>query len=158
MFAAEAGLAAIRAEAPETASASEEVVKQSVKGDVGRTLDPDAFSMLPKLPFDIAVMEKVSGARVIPSNWGWSDVGSWRAFHKVCQKDDRNNSVLGDASIEDAENLLVRSDGVTVTALAVRDLVIVATSKAMFVAPHDRSEELRRIVEQLKSKNRDDLL
>lgn len=74
MFTAKADLAAIDETAPDIAKAARLAVETATKPDEGIALDPDAFAASPKLPFDIAVMEKVSGARVVPSDWGWSDV------------------------------------------------------------------------------------
>lgn len=103
-------------------------------------------------------MEKISGARVLPARWGWSDVGSWAAVHALAEKSPEGNAAGPRDVLEDCNGVLAVGDGVTVTALGVSDLVIVATRDAVFVAPRGRSEELKRIVSRLEDGGREELL
>jgi len=158
MFTASRGLGAVRTHVPEIARAAERAVTRAELTANGLRLDAAEFARAPKQPFDIAVMEKIAGARVLPVRWDWSDVGSWAAVHALTETDARGNAVIGAAVLEDCSGVLARGEGVTVTALGIDDLVIVATKDAVFVAPRARSEELKRIVSRLKADGRRDLL
>lgn len=158
VFTASVGLAALEALAPAVAASAQEAVAKARPGREGLALDPEAFGHAPKQPFDVAVMEKIDGARVIPASWGWSDVGSWRAVYAISQQDGSGNCAVGDVVLEDCRSVLARGDGVTVTGLGLEDLVVIATGDAVFVAPRERSEELKRIVTRLKADGRTDML
>lgn len=158
VFTAAAGLAALELHAPAIAEAAAQAVSKAQANEHGLLLDAGGFAAAPRQPFDIAVMEKIAGARVISADWGWSDVGSWRAVHEVAQKDAAGNTVLGDVLLEDCRGMLARGDGATVTALGLEDLVIIATGDAVFVAPRQRSEDLKRVVSRLQETGREDLL
>ena len=55
----------------------------------------------------------------------------------------------GDVVLEDVEHSYVRAERRLVSAVGVRDLVIVETADAVLVAPRDRAQDVRRIVDRL---------
>jgi len=80
---------------------------------------------------------------------GWSDVGSWAALWELGDQDEQGNVKLGDVILHDVENSYIRSEGRLISAVGVRDLVIVETSDAILVAPRDRAQEVKAIVDEL---------
>lgn len=117
-------------------------------------LEADAMAACPAESVDYAVMERTARAAVAPIDPGWSDVGSWRAVWEIAAKDQDGNVAQGDAILVDSRRTLARSDGPLVVALGVEDLVVVATPDAVFVAPRDRAQDVREIVDELKKRNR----
>lgn len=62
------------------------------------------------ISIDYAVLEKSSDIYVIPSNFGWDDVGSWEALDRYREKDDNGNVLVGSAkAVESEENLVISS-------------------------------------------------
>jgi mannose-1-phosphate guanylyltransferase/mannose-6-phosphate isomerase len=126
---------------------------------------PDRIAELyPRLPadsIDYAVMEKLDSIATLPLDCGWSDLGSWAALDEVLPRDDRNiggNTGRGDTIAMDADGNLLFADQGTIAVLGVRDLVVVRTGDSVLVMPKERSQEVKRIVEELKSRGREDLL
>ncbi|GAB4528949.1 MAG: hypothetical protein Tsb0010_11240 [Parvularculaceae bacterium] len=117
-------------------------------------LNAEAMAACPAESVDYAVMEQTARAAVAPIDPGWSDVGSWRAVWEIAAKDAEGNAAQGDAILVDSRRTLARSDGPLVVALGVEDLVVVATPDAVFVAPRDRAQDVREIVDELKKRNR----
>ncbi len=117
-------------------------------------LDEQAFAACPAESLDYAVMEKTNRGAVVRADLGWSDVGSWSALWDIAEKDARGNAARGDVHLVDAEGCLVRSEGRLVSAVGVRDLVIVETSDAVLVAARDRAQEVRETVAHLDRNNR----
>jgi mannose-1-phosphate guanylyltransferase len=115
----------------------------------------------PKLPadsIDYAVMEKLDGIGTFPLDCGWSDLGSWEALDEVLVHDDAGNAGFGDTlAIEARDNLLVSDQG-TITVLGVEGLVVVRTGDAVLVLPKERSQDVRKIVQALSARGREDLL
>ncbi len=154
LFRASVFLAELARLAPEMLSACREAVDRgSHDGDFFR-LQADAFARAPAVSIDYAVMEKTQSAAVVPVDMGWSDVGSWSALWEVGDKDSSGNVVEGDTMLHDVAGAYIRSDGPLVAAIGISELVVVASEDAVLVAPKGRAEEVRIIVERLRSAGR----
>jgi mannose-1-phosphate guanylyltransferase/mannose-6-phosphate isomerase len=117
-------------------------------------LDRDSLEAAPNISIDYAVMERTSHAVVLPLNCGWSDVGSWNSVWDNSHRDERENSVLGDALLEDTSRCCVYSDQGLVATLGVRDLVIVNTPDALLVSDRNKAQNVSQIVARLKEAKR----
>lgn len=117
-------------------------------------LDHAAFAQSPNISIDYAVMEKTSAAVMIPIDVGWSDVGSWSSLWESAPRDAQKNAIEGDAILIDTQNCLVHSERSLVTAIGLEGLVIVDTPDALLVANQERSQDVSKLVAQLKSLNR----
>lgn len=105
---------------------------------------------------DYALMEKTGKAAVVEADIGWSDIGSWRSLWELAEKDSHGNVVTGDVILEDVENSLIRAGDTLVAAIGLRDTMVVETADAVLVAPIARSQDVRKIVERLKSLGRNE--
>jgi len=117
-------------------------------------LDAEKFAECPGISIDYAVMEHTAQAQVVPLDAGWSDIGSWASLWQVCEKDSEGNSLTGDIIAEDTQECYIMAENKLVTTVGVKDLIIVDTKDALLVAHKDRSEEVKNIVERLKSDDR----
>jgi len=121
-------------------------------------LDREAMEPCTDDSIDYALMEKTERAAVVEADIGWSDVGSWRALWELADKDDRGNVLSGDVILEDVENSLIRAGDSLVAAIGLRDTMVVETADAVLVAPIARSQDVKKIVEQLKLRGRNEFL
>jgi mannose-1-phosphate guanylyltransferase/mannose-6-phosphate isomerase len=121
-------------------------------------IDADAFARSPAVPIDIAVMERTPHAAVVPARFAWSDVGTWPSLADALEADEAGNILAGDVIAHDTTGSYLRGDGVTVTALGVSDLVLVATPDTVFVAPRERAHDVKQILAAIKAGGRDELL
>lgn len=118
-------------------------------------VDKKAFEASPANSVDYAVMEKTSRAAVVPVSCEWNDVGSWDALWATAEHDVDGNRLEGDVLAIDIHNCYVRgTDRRLVAALGLDDMVIVDTPDAVMVAPRARVQDVKRIVEQLKTDGR----
>ena len=113
-------------------------------------LDREAFAESPVDSIDYAVMEKTDAAAVVPANVGWSDIGSWSALWEIGAKDEHGNVLKGQVIAQDSGNSYLRSEGRLLAVIGVRDMVIVATADAVLVAPLDRAQDVKQVVDRLK--------
>jgi mannose-1-phosphate guanylyltransferase/mannose-6-phosphate isomerase len=121
-------------------------------------LDPVAFAAAPSKSIDYAVMEHTDKAAVVPAEMGWNDVGSWTALWEIGTQDSSENVLLGNVIVLDSSRSYVRSEGPLVAALGIEDLVVVATPDAVLVLPRDRAQDVKTIVDELKSRGRDEAI
>jgi mannose-1-phosphate guanylyltransferase/mannose-6-phosphate isomerase len=119
-------------------------------------LGPDAFGEIQSESIDYAVMEHTQSGRVVSLDADWNDIGSWDAMWEVSPRDDAGNVLEGDCVAIDTHDSYVRAEHRLVTLVGVRDHVVVETSDAVLVMPRDRAEGVKDIVEQLKSKEREE--
>jgi mannose-1-phosphate guanylyltransferase/mannose-6-phosphate isomerase len=118
-------------------------------------LAAEPFGRAPKKSIDYAVMERTSLAAVVPADMGWSDVGSWDAVWENLDHDAAGNAVSGPAVVLDSRNNLVRSEDSMLTAvIGIDNAVVIATGDAVLVAARDKAENVKALVEELKSQNR----
>lgn len=55
----------------------------------------EAYTSCPAISIDYGIMEKAGNVYVIPSDFDWSDVGTWNALYKIREKDSNSNSIVG---------------------------------------------------------------
>ena len=117
------------------------------------------YPTIPAMPIDTAVMERLDDLSTMVLDCGWSDLGSWEALAEVLADDlPAGNQARGQTiAIDASDNLLWTDDGV-VAVLGVEGLAVVQSGKAVLVVPKERSQEVRRIVEELARRRSDDLL
>ncbi len=117
------------------------------------------YAMLPSVPVDTAILERASNVRVFPIEYSWNDVGSWAALPEVVPADASGNfaAVTGEARIvaEDSAGCVVFAEEREIIALlGVRDLVVVRAGDATLVCPRERAQDVRRIVERLRTEGK----
>jgi mannose-1-phosphate guanylyltransferase len=113
-----------------------------------------AFLACESESIDYAVMEKTDSAVVVPLDAGWSDVGSYSALWEVCPKDDNNNVLKGDVIAQQSTNNYIHSQNKLIATVGVDNLVVIDTQDAVLVANKDKVQEVKKIVEHLKTEKR----
>lgn len=117
-----------------------------------------AYGQLPKLPIDIALMEKATNVAMVPARFRWSDVGSWPAALAFQAKDAAGNIAQGDALLIDTKDTAVFGGKRLVATAGVEGLIIVDAEDALLVTHRDRAQGVKEIVERLRAEGRGDLL
>jgi len=140
--------------APAIASACAEAFA-AAKADLDFTrIDPKLFEACPADSIDYAVMEKTSDAVVVPLAAGWSDVGSWAALHEASEPDAHGNVSRGDVICEDSQGCYLYSESRLVSAVGLKDHVVIETKDAVLVAPRSRVQDVKKLVFRLKEQGR----
>ncbi|MEM7401364.1 MAG: mannose-1-phosphate guanylyltransferase/mannose-6-phosphate isomerase [Pseudomonadota bacterium] len=142
---------------PEIVAACKRAYEQAEKDLDFIRLNEDSFSKAENISIDYAVMEKTDCAAVVPLESDWSDVGSWHALWESFVRDQNNNATHGDVVEEDCKGCFIHSNHRLVAAVGVQNQVIVETADAVLVAPRDRAQDVKEIVNRLKSDKRDEV-
>ncbi|MEZ8474690.1 mannose-1-phosphate guanylyltransferase/mannose-6-phosphate isomerase [Vibrio cyclitrophicus] len=121
-------------------------------------LDEESFAACPDDSVDYAVMEKTKDAVVVPMDANWSDVGSFGALWEVNDKDDDGNATRGDVLTEQTSNSFIYSQNKLVSTVGVDNLVIIETKDAVLVADKDKVQDVKAIVNKLRSQKRSECL
>ena len=119
---------------------------------------PAAYAELPKLSIDYALMEKSKHVAVVPTRFGWSDVGSWPAVVEFHEPDAQGNVIVGDAVLVDTTNCAVFGGRRMVATSGVQDLIVVDEEDALLICHREKAQGVKDIVERLQKLGRTDLL
>ena len=114
------------------------------------TVIADVYPRMEKETIDYGIMEKAPRVAMVPTDLLWSDVGSWKELMEVCSPNEGSNLVRGTHIGLDTEGTLVFATRKPVVTLGLRDIVIVDTDDVVLVATRDRSQDVKKIVEQLE--------
>ncbi len=109
----------------------------------------ELFAACPSVSIDYAVMEKADNCVVVSGDFGWSDIGSWKAISELYESDESGNRVLGKAVLVNSRDCFVQSDKRLVAVVGVNNLVIVDTGDAVLVADREHAQDVKEVVRQL---------
>ena len=147
-------LRAVQAALPAAAAATAHAPSTST--DFSATeLDATAFAHAPNISIDYAVMEKSARCVLVPSEFGWSDMGSWKAVADEHDRDDRGNSSAGDVILADCHDTHAQSEDRLVAAVGLRDVVIVDTADALLVCDKSATQKVKDVVAELARRGHD---
>lgn len=116
--------------------------------------DAQAFAGCPSDSIDYAVMEKTQLGAVASLDCGWSDIGGWSALWDVASRDEDGNASKGDVILDNCSNSYFRSESRLLAGVGVDNLVVVETADAVLIADRNQVQNVKSIVNQLKSSGR----
>ncbi|HCM0843432.1 TPA: mannose-1-phosphate guanylyltransferase/mannose-6-phosphate isomerase [Vibrio parahaemolyticus] len=154
MFKASRYLEELKLHRPDIYSVCEQAMKTTT-GDLDFTrISEDIFNECPSDSIDYAVMEKTQDAVVIPLDAQWSDVGAWSALWDISEKDSAGNVLKGDVIVHNSTNSYFNAEQKMIAAVGVDNLVVIETKDAVLVANKDQVQDVKEVVEHLKSNGR----
>lgn len=117
----------------------------------------ETYGSLPSVSIDHGVMEKVRDVMVVPTDCGWSDLGSFASAWELGERDDADNVASGAILIDTHGCFISAPKEKLVALIGVRDLIVVDTEHALLIVPRERAQEVKAIVETLRERGDDRL-
>ena len=154
LFRASAMRDAFRAYQPAIWEAVEAAFEAATSDLSGLYMPIELYSAVPSISIDYAIMERAERIAMVPASFRWNDLGSWQSLLDIGAADENGNVIRGDVVAIDCENSYIRSEGRLLSAIGLKDVAIVSTSDATFVAPVSHSQNVKKIVEQLEKSGR----
>ena len=154
---ASAVLREIRENLPEL-YAQLEVIEKALGTDREAEVLSGVFGEISPISIDYGVMEKAKHVYVLPSSFGWDDVGSWLAVGRINPGNDMGNVIRGDVVAVNSSRCIVEGTGRTIAMVGLEDTIIVDTEDALLVCAKDSAGEIRKVLEALRKDNREELL
>jgi mannose-1-phosphate guanylyltransferase/mannose-6-phosphate isomerase len=112
------------------------------------------YQQVPDISIDYAIMEKTAKGVVLPSEFGWSDIGSWKSLYEFLPKGDYNNVIDGDVIARNTENSFILGRDRLIATNHIKNMVVVETPDSIFVSDLDNSRDVKSIVENLQARGR----
>lgn len=110
------------------------------------------MNSIPENSIDYAVMEKSKNVKVIASDIGWSDLGSFDSLSEELEKDENGNTSLPSTLHFKSKNNLIISQKKTITTFNVEDLIIVDTEDVLLIGKKGQSQNVKELLKQVKEK------
>jgi mannose-1-phosphate guanylyltransferase len=153
---------------PQTYEALEQLAAHIGKSSYAPQLRK-TYPQLENISVDYAILEKAArgtsetskqSARVfvIPTEIGWSDIGSWAAVYELLAKHPGENVFAGPGQTLDAEGNFLCCPDKFIAAIGIQNLVVVETPDALLVCPRDRAQDVSKIVKSLEQRKLKKLL
>jgi mannose-1-phosphate guanylyltransferase len=111
------------------------------------------YTTFPSISIDYGVLEKTNHLVVVPSHYGWEDLGNWSAVERLLPKDTSENSAQGAYLALDTKNCFFYSPHKIITALGVSDLIVIETEDVLMICAKERVQDIKQLVEKLPQKN-----
>jgi mannose-1-phosphate guanylyltransferase len=110
----------------------------------------EAYPTTPSISVDYAIMEKASNVYTIPSDFGWSDLGTWASLHAESPKDEQGNVIQGSSiQLVDTQNTLVRAPkGKRLVIGGLDDYIVVDEGDVLLIWPKSREQEIKKLVDK----------
>ena len=120
----------------------------------GGKISKEAYRQIPDISVDCAIMEKTSRGVVLPSDFGWSDIGSWKSLYDFLPKDENQNVIDGDVIARETRGCLIMGDKRLIAASHIENMAIIETADSIFVSDLKNSRNVKAIVNDLKESGR----
>lgn len=110
------------------------------------------FPTLNKISIDYAILERADNVQVIPAEFGWDDLGDWNALERLLRGEDANVAVGRHVGLDTGGTILYTTNGDDLIAtIGLEDVVIVRTDEVTLVVRKDRTQDIKKVVQQLKA-------
>ena len=133
-------------------------IRSSLGKDEESGVIREAYKEMEAISIDYGVIEKSKNVLMVAGDFGWNDVGSWPSAAQYWPMDSDNNAFIGELINLDSSQCIVYSPKKLVALVGVEDLIIVEEDDALLVCKRGRSQDVRRLVEILRSQGRDKIL
>jgi mannose-1-phosphate guanylyltransferase len=100
------------------------------------------------------VLEKESEVFVMPANFGWNDLGTWKSLWDVSDRNEKNNAIVGKNVhvYNTTESLVFNNSHKLIVVNGVDNIVIVESDEVLLVMNKDKEQELKTIVNEIKDR------
>lgn len=118
------------------------------------------YPLCVNISIDYGVMEKADNVYIIPSSFGWSDLGTWASAYDNLEKDYLENAVAGsNVMIIDATRNMIHADNKKLVLLqGLDDFIVVDTEDVLLICKKDKEQAIKEYVAEVKRNKGDRFL
>lgn len=118
------------------------------------------YPLCTNVSIDYAIMEKANNVYVIPSSFGWSDLGTWNSAYDNLEKDYLGNAVTGkNVLVIDAVKCMVSAENNKLVVLqGLDDFIVIDTADALLICKKEKEQQIKEYVAEVKRNIGDEYL
>ncbi len=120
----------------------------------------EIYPQCTNISIDNGVIEHSDSVYVIPSDFGWTDLGTWESVYQLSEKDYLGNVVYGkNAMIIDANECIVKAeDNKLVVLQGLENMIVVDTSNVLLICNRNNEQEIKTYLQEVKKTKSDEYL
>src|SRR5690606_9052846 len=109
-------------------------------------------ALIQQISIDNGILEKADNVYVIPSSFGWSDLGTWKSLYENLDKKSGNNVKKGKhiLTYNTSNSLIYTTQKKAIVVDGLDNYIVVETKKALLICPMDRDQTIKAFVSDLK--------
>lgn len=110
------------------------------------------YPLCSSISIDYAIMEKADNVYVIPSSFGWSDLGTWASAYDNLEKDYLGNAVAGDRVmvIDSTQCMISAPHNKLMVLQGLDDFIVVDTDDVLLICKKEKEQEIKEYVAEVK--------
>ena len=115
----------------------------------------NAYLQCTNISIDFGIMEKANNVYVLPSEFGWSDLGTWASIHDMADKDYVGNAVIPSEQVMmfDSSNCMVNVPANKLVILqSLHNYIVVESNNILLICPRTEEQNVKNIVADVKAK------
>ena len=96
---------------------------------------------------DYGIMEKAENVFVMPTDFGWNDLGTWGSLYDKLDKDGSGNALVGGRGLflDAAQNMVRTKDSKKVVIQGLQDFIVVETDDTLMIFPKDQEQQIKEV-------------
>ena len=112
------------------------------------------FSSIKAISIDKGILENSDNRMVIPADFGWADLGSWKSVDDILKPDISDNRTQSpeDSIFVKSNNCTILSEGMTIALVGVSNITVVQSGNNILIIDKDSSQDVRDVVDIIKNK------
>jgi mannose-1-phosphate guanylyltransferase len=129
-----------------------ETEKESFNTENEKNAIEKIYPVCANISIDYGIMEKADNVYIIPSSFGWSDLGTWNSAHENMEKDYLGNAVAGKQVmvIDAKDNMVHVPNNKLVLLQGLNDYIIVDTEDVLMICKKEKEQEIKQYVAEVK--------
>jgi len=115
----------------------------------------NAYQLCTNISIDFGIMEKADNVFVLPSEFGWSDLGTWASIYEMAEKDYVGNAVIPSEQVMmyDSSNCMVNVPKDKLVILqGMHDYIVVESNNTLLICKRAEEQNVKNIVADVKAK------
>lgn len=133
-------------------------IQQAIGTEEQEVVLEKVFPELESVSIDYGIMEKADNIYILPGTFGWDDVGSWLAVGRIKKSNEDGNVVEGNIITINSKNNIIQGGRKLIATVGIEDLIVVDTEDATLICEKNSAADIKKVLENLKICNRDELI
>lgn len=129
-------------------------IYETIGSDEEESILQREFTKFKGESIDYGIMERAGNIYTIPGSFGWDDVGSWLSLERINRTNDDGNVIKGNVITINSKNSIIQAQDKLIATIGIDDLVIVDTDDALLISNKSNTQEVKKVIENLKICNR----
>lgn len=134
-----------------------DIFKKISYGQEQEQLDVEkAFNQTPSISIDYAVMEKATNVMVMPVDFGWTDLGTWKSIFEIKEKDESNNVLHGDIITDNTSNSYIKISGDRLAVIhGLDNYIVIEDNKVLLICHKDQEQKVKHFLKEVEKESED---